>query len=153
MKILLVMVFLVPFVYFGYLMTKLDNYLTHNSIAVTNSEENVQAVVLGKTSLAKEIIELLENEGMEVINLNDPYRLLQEQNLYYLFALSESDADNIASCKIGRKLYGIDAMISICNDSRNENMFISEGIDYVMGQKIEAGKILQTVLQQSEVKL
>jgi hypothetical protein len=37
-----------------------------------------------------------------VIHLTDPFQLAQERKLCYLFALSESDADNIAFYKIGK---------------------------------------------------
>ena len=152
MKILLVISFLVPLIFLGYLMSELDVFLSNNAIAIANADKSASAIVLGKNGLSEKIIELLKNKGLQVIHLTDPFQLIQERRLYYLFALSESDADNIAFCKIGKKLYGIENKISICNDKRNENMFISESINYVLKEKASADKLFQMVLQQPGVK-
>ncbi len=152
MKILLVISFLIPLIFVGYLMSKLDVFLSNNAISIESTEKSANAIVLGRTVLAGKIIELLESKGLQVIHLTDPFQLAQERKLCYLFALSESDADNIAFYKIGKKLYCIENMISICNDNRNENMFKSENINYLLREKTSAGKLFQMVLQQSEVK-
>lgn len=152
MKILLVISFLIPIIYVGYLMSRLDNYLAGNarSISGTNS---ASAIVLGETRLAKRAIDILEEKGIKVVNLTEPFQLAQERKLCYLYALSDSDADNIAFCRIGKKLYCIENMLSICNDSRNENMFKSENINYLLREKTSSDKLLLEVLQQLEVKL
>lgn len=152
MKILLVISFLIPLIFVGYLISKLDVFLSNNAVSIESTEKSANAIVLGRTVLASNIIELLENRGLQVIHLTDPFQLAQERKLCYLFALSESDADNIAFYKIGKKLYCIENMISICNDNRNENMFKSENVNYLPREKTSADKLLQMVLQQSEVK-
>ncbi|MEA4847448.1 MAG: hypothetical protein VB106_09485 [Clostridiaceae bacterium] len=152
MKILLVISFLIPLIFLGHLMSELDIFLSNNAIAIANADRSASAIVLGKNDLAEKIIGLLENKELRVIRLTDPFQLIQERKLYYLFALSESDADNIAFYKIGEKLYGIEKKISICNDKRNENMFISENINYISNAKASADKLFQMVLQQAEVK-
>ena len=153
MKILLVISFFIPLIYIGYLVTKLDRFLSGNSDAATSTVNPSSAIVLGSTNIATKTAELLEDMGIQVIHLLDPFQLIKEQKLCYLFALSESDADNIAFCKIGKKLYGIDSMISICNDMKNENMFISENIRYLSIERISAAKLIKLVLQQPEVDL
>ena len=150
MKILLVIGFLVPFIYFGYLMSKLDHFLAENAVSISNTGKSVSAIVLGGTDLAVKTIDLLEGKGFQVIHLMDPFQLIQERQLRYLFALSESDADNIAFYKIGKKLYCIEAMISICNDRKNENMFISENIKFLLNEKASVEKLFQAVGQQPE---
>jgi len=152
MKILLVISFLIPLIFVGYLMSKLDVFLSNNAVSIESTEKSANAIVLGRTVLASNIIELLENRGLQVIHLTDPFQLAQERKLCYLFALSESDADNIAFYKIGKRLYCIENMISICNDNRNENMFKSENVNYLPREKTSADKLLQMVLQHSEVK-
>jgi len=152
MKILLVISFLIPLIFVGYLMSKLDVFLSNNAISIESTEKSANAIVLGRTVLAGKTIELLESKGLQVIHLTDPFQLAQERKLCYLFALSESDADNIAFYKIGKRVYCIENIISICNDNRNENMFKSENINYLLREKTSADKLFQIVLQQTEVK-
>lgn len=153
MKILLVICFLVPFIYFGYLMSRIDKFLSDNSASISDAGKSAFAIVLGKTELARKIIELLENKGIQVINLADPFQLIKEQNLCCLFALSKNDADNIAFCKLGNKLYGINNIISICNDIRDENIFKSENVNYLLKENASVDELFQHMQQNPEVKL
>lgn len=153
MKILLIISFLIPLVYIGYLVSQLDKFLSGNTNTAANTINASSAVVLGSTDIAIKTVELLEDMEVQVVHLLDPFQLIKEQELCFLFALSDSDADNIAFCKLGKKLYCIESMISICNDKRNENMFISENIRYLLDGRISAAKLIKLVLQQSEVYL
>ena len=151
MKILLVISFLIPLTYIWYLLSKLDDLPTDNALPRVSTGKSASAIVLGSSLLAKKTTKLLEEKGYQVILIADPFQLIQEQNPHYLFALSESDADNIAFYKLGKKLYYIESLISICNDKKNENMFISEKIRYSLIEKTSADILIQMVLQHSEV--
>lgn len=151
MKILLVISFLAPLIYIWYFLSNLDEFLENKFVPVASTDGPASAIVLGSTNLAKKTTELLEDNELQVICLTDPFQLTQERELSYLFALSESDADNIAFYKIGKKLYFLKNLISICNDKRNENMFISEKINYLLVEKASADRLTQIVLQQPEV--
>lgn len=151
MKILLVIGFLIPLGYIWYIISKPGEFSGNKAVPIVSTDNSASAIVLGSTKLAKKTSELLEAKGFQVIHLTDPYQLTQEKELSYLFALSESDADNIAFCKIGEKLYCLKNLISICNDKRNESMFISEKINYLFVEKTSADKLIQIVLQQPEV--
>lgn len=147
MKILLVISFLVPLIYIWHIISKLDDLPPGNEVPIAGNSKTANAIVLGSTSLAKKTTGLLEDKGFQVIRLTDPFQLAQERKLCYLFALSESDADNIAFYKLGKKLYCIENLISICNDKRNENMFICENISYLLAEKTSADELIQIVLQ------
>lgn len=151
MKILLVISFLVPLIFIWYLISKLDDFLAGNNVPIISDSQSEIAIVLGSSRLAKRTTELLENMGIQVKHLTDPFQISQERNLCYLFAISESDADNIAFYKIGKKLYCIENLISVCNDRRNENMFINEKIKYLLIEKTSADELIQIVLQKPEV--
>ncbi|MDF2839799.1 MAG: hypothetical protein K0Q99_570 [Clostridia bacterium] len=151
MWILLVIVLLIPVVYFGYLMSKLDQFLAGNALRIDGSKTSYSAIVLGKTDLAKQVTTLLESKGVRVLALNEPFLFEKDKDLRYMFALSDKDADNIVLCKIGKKVYSIETMIGICNDRRNENMFISEGILYKLDEGITAQMLCQAVLQGVEI--
>lgn len=151
MKLILVISFLIPLAFIWYLISMLGNFLDNNPIPAVNLEESASSIVLGSTRLAEKITGLLEEKGFRVIRLTDPFQLTQEKRLCYLFALSESDADNIAFSKIGKKLYCIRKSIGICNDRRNESMFVSEKVNYVLVGEASAEKLIQMVLPQPEV--
>lgn len=153
MRLLLVIGFLIPFVYLGFLMSKLDKFLEKNAMVIDDNKIYLSAIVLGKTDFAKQITELLEKDGVKVLLLTEPFLFKQEWNFCYLFALSENDADNIVLSKIGRKVYNMDRMISICNDRRNEGLFANEKIHYLLGEKATAQMLYHAVLQETEVKL
>lgn len=152
MWILLVIGFLIPFVYLGYLMSNLDKFLKGNALRIDNDKISPTAIVLGRTDLGNQVTELLEREGIRVFTLTEPFLFKKDKDLRYLFALSDNDADNIVLCKIGKKVYNIEEMISVCNDRRNESMFIREQILYKFGEGITAQILYQAVRHEVEVK-
>lgn len=151
MSIVLVISLLIPIIYLGYIISKLDKFLEGGGFKNESDEAPPCAVVLGETDLAKEVIELLEAKGISVILLTEPFIFEQEKRFYYMFALSESDADNMVLCKIGKKLFSIEKMISLCNDLKNENVFRSEKIRYLAGKDITAQILYEIVQQKTEV--
>ncbi|HWR61168.1 MAG TPA: hypothetical protein VN580_06120 [Clostridia bacterium] len=151
MKLILVISFLIPLAFIWYLISALGVFLDNNAIPPANSMEPAGSIILGSSGLAEKIAGLLQEKGFRVIRPADPFQLIQEKRLCYLFALSESDADNIAFSKIGKKLYCIKKSISICNDRRNESMFVNEKVNYVLVGEASAEKLIQMVLPQPEV--
>ena len=152
MSIVLVISLLIPIIYLGYIISKLDKFLEGGGFKNESDEAPPCAVVLGQTDLAKEVTELLEAKGISVILLTEPFIFEQEKRFYYMFALSESDADNMVLCKIGKKLFSIEKMISLCNDLKNENVFRSEKIRYLVGKDITAQILYEIVQQKTEVR-
>jgi len=151
MKLILVISFLIPLVFIWYLISKLGDFLDNGPISAVDSVEPASSIVLGSSRLAEKTTGLLEEKGLRVIRLTDPYQLTREKKLHYLFALSDSDADNIALSKIGKKLYCIKRSIGICNDRKNESMFMSEKVNYILIKEASAEKLIQMVLLQPEV--
>jgi len=150
MLILLIISFLIPLVYIGHLMSKVDKFVKKGGF-IEDDVISPVAIVLGETDLAKQIIEHLQKNGIPVLTLLEPFLLEQEQNFCYLFALSENDVDNIVLCKVGKKVYSIEKIISICNDRRNDGMFISEGISYLPSEDVTAQMLYDVVMQENEV--
>jgi hypothetical protein len=108
------------------------------------------AVVMGETDLAKSMVDYLTVKEIPVFSLSEPVLLERGKNFDYLFALSGNDADNIVLCKIGRKVYCIDKIISLCNDRENERMFAKEKIRYLSGKDVKASMFFNAVLQKAE---
>ena len=153
MKILLVISFFIPLVYIGHLMSKLDKFFAEGGFMLEDDERYPVAIVLGGTDLAKQVIELLQENKIPVLALSEPFLLQQEQSFRYLFALSKNDVDNIVLCKIGKKVYNIEKVISLCNDQGNKDMFISEKIRCLSSENITAQLLYDIIVKETEVKV
>jgi hypothetical protein len=153
MWMLLFVGFIVPFIYFGYLLSKLDRFLAENSAVIEDENQGTAAIVFGETDLANQTEELFKRDKVRVLCLSEPFLLKQEPGFRYLLALSDNDADNLVLSKIGREVYGIENMIAICNERKNEGMFISEKIRYLSNREVTAGMLYQIVVQKTEAKL
>lgn len=153
MWMLLVIVFLIPLFYIGYLMSKLDKFLEKGGFKTKDDEICPVAIVLGTTDIAKQIIAILQNNTIPILILAEPFLLKQEQSFRYVFALSESDMDNMVLCKIVKKVYSVEKIISLCNDRKNEGMFMSEKIRYLLSENVTAQMIYQSVMQETEGEL
>jgi len=151
--VLLIICLLGVIALFGYLMARLDIFLTEAGFAKEEDKGRPIAVVMGETDLARKVGELLEKNNIRVHRITEPFLLEQEQNFSYLFALSEKDVENIILYKIGKKVYGIEKMICLCNDKANESMFIKEGICYGWGKEVTALMLYKAVVYGKEVML
>jgi hypothetical protein len=141
--------FVVCLTYFGRIMTKIDSFFTDSGFKA-GLEARPAAVVLGETPLARQVALLLESNSICVVTLTEPYLLNRGSNYRYLFALSDNDADNIVLCNIGKKIYCIDRMISICNQQRNAQLFHTEKIRFVFGEEATAQQLYQLVMPVTE---
>lgn len=151
MWVLLIASIMVAVGIIGYYIFKLDRFLEKDGFKKAKAENSPVAIVLGSSELTKEITGLLHQNTVEIFHITEPFLLEQGGSFRYLFALSEKDADNIVICKIGRRVYNIEQMISICNDRMNESMFINEGIRYMYGTQITAQKLYQSVMEEPGV--
>jgi len=152
MKILLILFFLAPFIYFGYLMTRLDGFLAGNIKEANGLSDYSSAIVLGENDLAGQVCQLLQEHQIKVIRMLEPSLFEREQRHKYLFALSENDADNIVLCKVGKKLYNIEAMIAVCNERKHEGMFQGEKIPYQLKERAAAQSVYKAVFKELRVK-
>ncbi len=153
MWLLLIICTLVPVAFIGYYIAKLDRFLEKGGFKKAENEIPPVAIVFGASALAKDITGLLQENRIQVFSLDEPLLLEQGRNFCCLFALSEKDTDNIVICKICRRVYGMEKMISLCNDRLNERIFISEGIRYMPLKETTAQMLYQLVLTESEVGL
>jgi len=147
MRVLLAIVLILLFIYLGYMVSRLGEFLDKNAIAINRPV----AILLGNNGLAQQVNDLLVENKIEVFHLTEPFLLVREQNFRYLFALSENDTDNLVLCKTVHKIYEVEEMVSICNDQRNQNMYVSEKIKYISAENATAPMICKAVLQELEV--
>ena len=153
MWLLLIISLLIPIVLIGYSISKVDLFLAKGGFTKEIEETRPTAIVLGKTELARQVTELLERNAIPVFRLTEPFLVDQTNNFCYLFALSKNDADNIILCKIGKRVYSIEKMISLCNDRMSEGLFMSEGIRYMAGNEVTAQNLYQAILPEMEAEL
>ncbi len=148
MLIFLLIVMTILFICFGfYIMAKVDKFAVKVSKANEEYKAGPAAIVLGRSELAAQVGLLLEKNKYRVLYLTEPYLMEREQNFVSLFALSDNDSDNIVLYKIGYKLYGIENMISICNDSRNESIFTREKIPFLSYQDATAERLYEIAIK------
>ena len=153
MRLLFILGALFPVIIIGYYVAQLDRFMEKGGIKKAENEIPPVAIVFGESVLAKDITALLQEKEIQVFRLYEPILFEQGRNFCCLFALSEKDTDNIVVCKICRRVYGIEKMISLCNDRLNERIFISEGIRYMPFKETTAQMLYQLVLTESEVGL
>ncbi|MEG0775487.1 hypothetical protein [Clostridium sp.] len=153
MWILVIATLLIPVIYIGYLVSNVDKFFAKGGFKSEEDNITSTAIVLGETDLAKEIIVLLKKNNIPVLNLVEPFILDKELNFRYLIALSEKDVDNLVLCKIGKKLYTLDKIISLCNDRKNERMFTNEKITYFLGEQATPQMLYQFLIKEDEVRI
>lgn len=134
-------------------MAKIDNFMEDKYVPSKEDNTDPIAIVLGRTELANQVIEILSQNRIRVLHLSEPFLMVQEQRFVYLLALSDNDADNIVLYKIGFKLYGIDNMICLCNDIRNESMFVKENIPYLSRKQATAQGLYESAIMRKEKKV
>ncbi len=148
MLLFLLIVFIILFIGFGfYIMAKVDKFAAKVGKANEEFKVGPTAIVLGRSELAEQVCLLLESKTSRVLRLTEPYLMEREQNFVSLFALSDNDTDNIVLYKIGYRLYGIEQMISICNDSGNESIFAREKIPYLSSRDATAEKVYEAAVK------
>ncbi|HZK25640.1 MAG TPA: hypothetical protein VFC74_09710 [Oscillospiraceae bacterium] len=152
MWLLLIMLFLSPFIVIGYLVARLDRFLAGGGIVKDEVEVHPAAIVFGQSSLAQEVTKILHKNKVRVFTIQEPFILAHKDNVQFLFALSENDADNLVLCKIGKRIYGIEKAICLCNEQINKRLFGSEKISFLSGEEATACLFYQTVLHKAEVK-
>jgi len=141
--ILIAVICIGPFIYLGHVLSKLDNFLDKNSIAPQNDKNQPYAVVFGKTKIADQVKDKLNHKNIPIYSISTPYLFEQGYEFRYLFALSDDDSDNIAISIVGKKIYNIDHILSICNDLNYANAFREDGIQYYQSNKVSAEMLCQ----------
>lgn len=136
MLLLIIIPFIALLIYIGHYISRLDTYLNSRGFISVNNVYPKSAIVFGNTGIAKQAAIHLEKSNIPVFALPEPYILERDKDFRYLLALSDNDADNLLMCKIGRKIYGIENMISLCNDTANASIFASEDICYMTAQAL-----------------
>lgn len=145
MNFLLIIVLFIPIVFIGFLASKLDRFLENKGFISEDDAAAPTAVVLGSSELSSQVASRLEHNRIRVISITEPFIFMQKQQIDYLFALSDNDADNITLCKVARKVYGTEKIISLCNDQRNINMYTAENIKCISGSETAEQSICRLV--------
>ncbi|MBO1700065.1 hypothetical protein HJW21_25565, partial [[Clostridium] symbiosum] len=61
--------------------------------------------------------------GVEAVYIEDVCIRENWEQVRYIIALSESDADNLSICNLMKKMYGTEYLFSVCNEAINESVY------------------------------
>lgn len=125
-NILLGLVVLAGMTYGMYLMFRIDHFAAEERELIKKEEDLgllPQAVVFGSTSRTKQVEGWLFERGIEAVYIEDICIRENWENVQYIIALSESDADNLSFCNLMQKLYGTGCLFGICNEPVNAGMY------------------------------
>ncbi|KMZ55495.1 hypothetical protein HMPREF0980_00192 [Dorea sp. D27] len=124
--ILLGMIILGGMAYGMYLMFRVDCWTAEERKLQEDEETREplpQAVVFGRGSRRKQVEKWLNDRAVEAVYIEDVCIRDNWDNVQYVIALSESDADNLSICNLMRKMYGTAYLFSICNEGVNESVY------------------------------
>jgi hypothetical protein len=143
---------LIPLAYIGYLLSRFDRFVKKGGFVSDTPTTELTAAVMGDGEMSRELAEMLKKDKINILKLKGPDLSEQMRSCSCLFAISESDIDNLVLCRVGRKLFNIDRIIGLCNDTKNENLFQSENIPYFTKGTVSAQKLYQVMTRQTETK-
>lgn len=153
MELFLVISLFIPVIIIGYYVSKLDNFMKKGGFKDPGETERA-AIILGNGTIAEEVAGILQSKRIQAYRAAGPVMAENKRGHYdYLFALSDNDADNIVVCKICKKVYSVEKIISLCNDRLNEALFMSEGIPFIHGRYAKAEELCRLVTDETEAGL
>lgn len=110
-----------------YLMRNLDRFMDRGGFQ-GDETSGVSAIVFGEEKKTDEICCYLEEKGIMPIRIEEIMFLKDWDNIQYMIAVSDSDQDNITICNLGRKIYELKDLVSVCNEQENYAMYLRAGI-------------------------
>ncbi|HCX62918.1 hypothetical protein [Sedimentibacter sp.] len=116
-------------------------------ICQTKSFNNMRtALICGDIDICHELSELLEQHNVSSIISNDKVQLCHPYPYDYLIVVHSSDLDNLTICSIGMKIFGINNVISICNQQYNKRIYEENNIPYLFRNNLTASDIVYKLL-------
>lgn len=138
---------------FGYMiMNKLDQFIASPHFfpdrKPSERENNAVngALVFGRFDLSDEIIELLKKLKIPYVKITDFNQLDQSMAYEYLFAVDESDFENLMICTVCEKVMGLKNRIAICSCFDNIKIFKDNHIPYLCGYSISAASLVAELI-------
>lgn len=110
-----------------YFMRNIDHFMERGGIQSEKSSDE-SAIVFGEEEKTETICDYLENKGIVPIRIEEIMLSRDWYNIQYVIAVSDSDQDNITICNLGRKIYELKDLISICNEQENYALYLRAGI-------------------------
>ncbi len=108
--------------------------------------ESNEALVFGKLDLSDEIIDLLEKLNISYTKITDFNQLNKSVPYKYLFAVDESDFENLMICSFCEKTIGLKKRIAICSCFDNIKIFKDNHIPYLCGYSISAPALVAELI-------
>ena len=149
MEWLLVVGLLLVFGFGCYIMMRIDKLLNQigkesKENKIINSDKSL-AIVYGNSDLSSELVQIMTNQGIDFIHIEEENQLYHIGYFSHLFAISESDIDNLMICVVADRIMEVYEKIAICNCVEDQNIFHQNHIQYLDGNRIAAQTLFHTL--------
>lgn len=102
-------------------------------------------LLFGCTKLADKLILLFKSHDIDYLQIEDENQLDKTKSYSHLFAISDSDLDNLLISTIANKVMGIYEKIAVCNSSDNLNIYKQNNIRYLYEKNIDADTLFHSM--------
>jgi hypothetical protein len=149
MEWLLVVGLLLVFGFGCYIMKRIDKFL--NQIDKSSKENKIVtsdkslALVYGNSDLSAKLVQIMTNQGIDFIHIMEENQLYHIDYFSHLFAISESDIDNLMICVVADRIMEVYEKIAICNCIEDQNIFHQNHIHYLGGDGITAQSLFHAM--------
>lgn len=122
-----------------------------DSILEIPGKSNIQsisrnALIFGKSGISNDLEKLLKSYNIYCNVITDIVELNKSDSYYYLFAVDNVDLENLMICSIGKKMMGINKIISLCNCPYNKKIFEDNHITFLCGENIAASQFITAAM-------
>ena len=111
--------------------------------AQKNNGKTAKVLLFGFSELACELAMLFERHNIDYLQMESESQLDKEMLFTHLAALSDSDLDNLTISRIGERMMDIPCQLLLCNEFRNDGIFLNSGMPYFHKKERSASEILR----------
>lgn len=105
------------------MMQHLDKHLNKNENAFVADFNKPCYLLAGSHPLAFRVKDYLEAKELIYFQIQNTYDIPDNISFTSVIALSDNDIDNLILCSAAIKFYGIDTIITLCNQNKNKRLF------------------------------
>lgn len=111
----------------------------------TVSSEKPFAIIFGSSEIADKLMLILKKNSIEYRQIEDENQLTPTDYFSHLFAISDSDLNNLMIGVIANRCMQAYERIAICNCIDNQTIYKQNRIRYLCGENITAEALFNTM--------
>lgn len=112
----------------------------------SSAHDSKHALVFGIPPYSTDIVKILKNKSISYTLIQNANDLDKSGSYNYLFAVHESDLENLMFCSIGKNMMGIKQIVALCNCSYNKKIFEDNNILYLCKDNFSAYQFVSALL-------